>query len=68
MIIDHIGLTVGDYDESKQFFCRALEPLGIESPARPKGRWTPLTGDEYYRHPVRCTCSSAGWSIGLRRS
>jgi catechol 2,3-dioxygenase-like lactoylglutathione lyase family enzyme len=30
MIIDHIGLTVGDYDESKQFFCRALAPLAIE--------------------------------------
>jgi catechol 2,3-dioxygenase-like lactoylglutathione lyase family enzyme len=30
MIIDHIGLTVGDYEVSKQFFCRALEPLGIE--------------------------------------
>jgi hypothetical protein len=30
MIIDHIGLTVGDYGESKQFFCRALAPLGIE--------------------------------------
>jgi catechol 2,3-dioxygenase-like lactoylglutathione lyase family enzyme len=30
MIIDHIGLTVSDYDKSKQFFCRALAPLGIE--------------------------------------
>jgi catechol 2,3-dioxygenase-like lactoylglutathione lyase family enzyme len=30
MIIDHIGLTVGDYGVSKQFFCRALAPLGIE--------------------------------------
>jgi catechol 2,3-dioxygenase-like lactoylglutathione lyase family enzyme len=30
MIIDHIGLTVSDYDRSKQFFCRALAPLGIE--------------------------------------
>jgi catechol 2,3-dioxygenase-like lactoylglutathione lyase family enzyme len=30
MIIDHIGLAVSDYDRSKQFFCRALAPLGIE--------------------------------------
>jgi len=30
MIIDHIGLVVGDYDKSKLFFSRALAPLGIE--------------------------------------
>jgi catechol 2,3-dioxygenase-like lactoylglutathione lyase family enzyme len=30
MIIDHIGLAVGDYEKSKQFFSRALAPLGIE--------------------------------------
>jgi catechol 2,3-dioxygenase-like lactoylglutathione lyase family enzyme len=30
MIIDHIGLAVSDYDRSKQFFCCALAPLGIE--------------------------------------
>lgn len=30
MIIDHIGLNVSDYEESKKFFCRALAPLGIE--------------------------------------
>jgi catechol 2,3-dioxygenase-like lactoylglutathione lyase family enzyme len=30
MIIDHIGLAVSDYDKSRQFFCRALAPLGIE--------------------------------------
>jgi catechol 2,3-dioxygenase-like lactoylglutathione lyase family enzyme len=30
MIIDHIGIAVSDYDRSKQFFCRALAPLGIE--------------------------------------
>ena len=30
MIIDHVGLTVGDYEKSKQFFSRALAPLGIE--------------------------------------
>jgi len=30
MIIDHIGMAVGDYDRSKQFFCLALAPLGIE--------------------------------------
>ena len=30
MIIDHIGITVSDYDRSKQFFCRALAPLGIQ--------------------------------------
>ncbi len=28
MIIDHIGMTVSDYDKSKQFFCRALAPHG----------------------------------------
>ena len=30
MIIDHIGLVVSDYEKSKQFFTRALAPLGIE--------------------------------------
>ena len=30
MIIDHIGIAVSDYAKSKQFFCRALAPLGIE--------------------------------------
>jgi catechol 2,3-dioxygenase-like lactoylglutathione lyase family enzyme len=30
MIIDHIGLAVSDYDRSKEFFTRALAPLGIE--------------------------------------
>ena len=30
MIIDHIGLAVSDYDRSRQFFMKALAPLGIE--------------------------------------
>jgi catechol 2,3-dioxygenase-like lactoylglutathione lyase family enzyme len=30
MIIDHIGLAVSDYHASRDFFCRALAPLGIE--------------------------------------
>jgi catechol 2,3-dioxygenase-like lactoylglutathione lyase family enzyme len=30
MIIDHIGISVGDYEQSKAFFCKALAPLGIE--------------------------------------
>ncbi len=30
MIIDHIGLTVSDYEKSKSFFSSALAPLGIE--------------------------------------
>ncbi len=30
MIIDHIGLGVGDYGASRDFFVRALAPLGIE--------------------------------------
>src|SRR5271166_5301838 len=30
MIIDHIGIAVGDYERSKAFFCKALAPLGIE--------------------------------------
>jgi catechol 2,3-dioxygenase-like lactoylglutathione lyase family enzyme len=29
MIIDHIGLVVGDYRRSKYFYTRALAPLGI---------------------------------------
>jgi catechol 2,3-dioxygenase-like lactoylglutathione lyase family enzyme len=29
MIIDHIGLAVSDYEKSKDFFCKALAPLGI---------------------------------------
>ncbi len=30
MIIDHIGITVSDYEKSKIFFSKALAPLGIE--------------------------------------
>jgi catechol 2,3-dioxygenase-like lactoylglutathione lyase family enzyme len=30
MIIDHIGLAVGDYEKSRQFVSRALAPMGIE--------------------------------------
>jgi catechol 2,3-dioxygenase-like lactoylglutathione lyase family enzyme len=41
MIIDHIGLTVGDYEVSKQFFYRALAPLGIELIAEVEG-WAGL--------------------------
>jgi catechol 2,3-dioxygenase-like lactoylglutathione lyase family enzyme len=29
VIIDHIGLGVSDYDKSKEFFAKALAPLGI---------------------------------------
>ncbi len=29
MIIDHIGVAVSDYEKSKEFFCKALAPLGI---------------------------------------
>ena len=31
MIIDHIGLAVSDYEQSKTFFTQALAPLGIEA-------------------------------------
>lgn len=30
MIIDHIGLSITDYERSKRFFTAALAPLGIE--------------------------------------
>jgi catechol 2,3-dioxygenase-like lactoylglutathione lyase family enzyme len=30
MIIDHVGLSVSDYEKSRKFFCHALAPLGIE--------------------------------------
>lgn len=30
MIIDHIGLSVTNAQESKEFFVKALEPLGVE--------------------------------------
>lgn len=29
MIIDHIGLSVSDFEVSKEFFLKALAPLGI---------------------------------------
>jgi catechol 2,3-dioxygenase-like lactoylglutathione lyase family enzyme len=28
--MDHVGLTVGDYEKSKRFYSSALAPLGIE--------------------------------------
>ncbi|WP_153301409.1 VOC family protein [Endozoicomonas arenosclerae] len=30
MIIDHIGFSVSHYEESKDFYCKVLAPLGIE--------------------------------------
>ena len=30
MIIDHIGIAVSDYGKSKDFYSKALAPLGIE--------------------------------------
>lgn len=30
MIIDHIGLSVSDYNKSKDFYRQSLAPLGIE--------------------------------------
>ena len=30
MIIDHVGIAMSDYAQSKVFFCKALAPLGIE--------------------------------------
>jgi catechol 2,3-dioxygenase-like lactoylglutathione lyase family enzyme len=30
MILDHIGIAVSDFEQSKEFFSRALAPLGIE--------------------------------------
>ena len=29
MILDHVGFNVSDFDRSKAFYLRALEPLGI---------------------------------------
>jgi catechol 2,3-dioxygenase-like lactoylglutathione lyase family enzyme len=28
-MLDHVGLEVGDFERSKQFYERAFEPLGI---------------------------------------
>jgi len=41
MIIDHIGLNVSDYEKSKEFFCKALAPLGIDLIAEVQG-WAGL--------------------------
>jgi catechol 2,3-dioxygenase-like lactoylglutathione lyase family enzyme len=30
-MFDHIGLGVSDYESSKRFFLRALEPLGVKT-------------------------------------
>jgi len=48
MIIDHIGITASDYDRSKQFFCRALAPLGIELVMEVEG-WAGLPPNTYHR-------------------
>jgi catechol 2,3-dioxygenase-like lactoylglutathione lyase family enzyme len=41
MIIDHLGIAVSDYAQSKAFFCKALAPLGIELIAEVQG-WAGL--------------------------
>lgn len=37
MIIDHIGIAISDYDKSKEFYLKALAPLGIELLAEVQG-------------------------------
>jgi len=37
MIIDHIGLAVSDYAQSKDFYSKALAPLGIEEAMKTEG-------------------------------
>jgi len=37
MIIDHIGIAISDYDKSKEFYSKALAPLGIKLLAEVQG-------------------------------
>jgi catechol 2,3-dioxygenase-like lactoylglutathione lyase family enzyme len=37
MIIDHIGINVSNYEQSKTFYLKALAPLGIELIQEVKG-------------------------------
>lgn len=32
MVFDHIGFNVTDFAKAREFFVRALEPLGIVAP------------------------------------
>ena len=41
MIIDHLGFSVSNYDESKTFFSKALAPLGVSLITEVKG-WAGL--------------------------
>jgi catechol 2,3-dioxygenase-like lactoylglutathione lyase family enzyme len=43
MIIDHTDLAVSDYEKRRQFFSRALAPLGIERVVRVAG-WQVFEG------------------------
>jgi catechol 2,3-dioxygenase-like lactoylglutathione lyase family enzyme len=38
MIIDHVGLSLSDYEASKKFFSKALAPLGISLLIEAQGR------------------------------
>lgn len=44
MIIDHFGFAVSDYERSKEFYSRALAPLGIEPVMEVQG-WAGLGRD-----------------------
>lgn len=37
MIIDHVGLTISDYNQSVEFYTKALAPLDIELIANDQG-------------------------------
>jgi len=37
MIIDHIGMAISDYEKSKEFYLKALAPLGIQLVAEVQG-------------------------------
>ncbi len=37
MIIDHIGIAISDYDQSKEFYTKVLAPLDIKLVAEDQG-------------------------------
>jgi catechol 2,3-dioxygenase-like lactoylglutathione lyase family enzyme len=45
MIIDHIGLAISDFERSKDFYTKALAPLGIGEVMEAQG-WSGFGKDD----------------------
>ena len=64
-MIDHVAVNVSDYDRSRDFYAKALEPIGysllmepVAGTAGSAARGSPNSGSRACGSPPRRTCTS----------